>query len=69
MSLVLAFEGGRMLMAYDAPQVQPVRTIEYEDGGDEYRMEIYDHGDGRGKITYYRKEHGYWCKDGRERWY
>ena len=67
--LVLAVEGGRMLMAHDAPQVLPARTIEYEDGGDEYRMEIYDHGDERGKIKYYKKEHGYWREDGRERWY
>jgi hypothetical protein len=56
-------------MACDNPQVWPVRTIEYEDGGDEYRMEIYDHGDERGKIKYYKKEHGYWREDGRERWY
>ncbi len=56
-------------MACADPNDRPTRTIEYEDGGDEYRMEIYDHGDGRGKIKYYRKEYGYWRDNGRERWY
>ena len=68
MGLLFVFVGSLTLMVYAGPYVRPMRTIKYQDA-DVCKMEIYDHGGGRGKIRYYKKEQGYWFENRKERGY